>query len=175
MVSMIALLKYGCGVPFHRLERLQNSLGIPVPAGTQWMLVAEAVQALLPVWTALVKEAANGDILHNDDTVMRILQLNDLELPASRGKGKNLKERTGVFTTGIIVIKEERKIALFYTGRKQAGENLTDVLKKRAKELEPPIQMCDALNRNTTGNRDGDEPLTEEASCMAHARREFVD
>src|SRR2546427_10482921 len=33
--SMIALLKYGSGLPFHRLERLQECLGIPLPAATQ--------------------------------------------------------------------------------------------------------------------------------------------
>jgi len=33
--SMIALLKYGSGVPFNRLERLQGSLGILLPAATR--------------------------------------------------------------------------------------------------------------------------------------------
>jgi hypothetical protein len=39
---MIALLKYGSGLPFNRLENLQQSLGIPLPAATQWELL-EAV------------------------------------------------------------------------------------------------------------------------------------
>ena len=34
--AMIALLKYGCGLPFHRIEKLQRNLGIPMPAATQW-------------------------------------------------------------------------------------------------------------------------------------------
>ena len=33
--SMIALLKYGSGLPFNRLEGLQGNLGIPLPASTQ--------------------------------------------------------------------------------------------------------------------------------------------
>jgi len=33
---MIALLKYACGLPFHRIEKLQKNLGIPLPAATQW-------------------------------------------------------------------------------------------------------------------------------------------
>ena len=37
--SMIALLKYGSGLPFYRLERLQGNLGIPLPAATQWEIV----------------------------------------------------------------------------------------------------------------------------------------
>ena len=33
--AMIGLLKYGSGVPWDRLERLEASLGIPLPASTQ--------------------------------------------------------------------------------------------------------------------------------------------
>src|SRR3982074_70086 len=39
-VAMIALLKYGTGVPFKRLERLQGQLGMPLSAATQWDLMA---------------------------------------------------------------------------------------------------------------------------------------
>jgi hypothetical protein len=38
--AMIALLKYGSGVPFLRLERLQTQVGVPLPASTQWGIVA---------------------------------------------------------------------------------------------------------------------------------------
>ena len=38
---MIALLKYGNGFPFYRLENLQNSVGIPLPASTQWDVVRD--------------------------------------------------------------------------------------------------------------------------------------
>jgi transposase len=34
--AMIALLRYGSGLPFNRLQRLQGSLGIPLPDATQW-------------------------------------------------------------------------------------------------------------------------------------------
>jgi len=37
--SMIALLKYGTGMPFNRSQNLQESLGIPLPASTQWDIV----------------------------------------------------------------------------------------------------------------------------------------
>jgi Domain of unknown function (DUF4338) len=35
-VAMLALPKYGTGVPFNRLERLQQQLGMKLPATTQW-------------------------------------------------------------------------------------------------------------------------------------------
>jgi len=37
--AMIAQLKYGSGVPFHRLEQMEELLGIPLPAATQWEIV----------------------------------------------------------------------------------------------------------------------------------------
>jgi transposase len=48
--------------------------------------------------------------------------------------------------------------------------NLRDVLLRRATDLPPPIQMCDALSRNRSP-----ELQTILSNCMAHARRQFVD
>src|SRR6516162_2400350 len=42
--SMMALLKYGSGVPFHRLERLQANVEIPLPASTQWGIMKETAE-----------------------------------------------------------------------------------------------------------------------------------
>ncbi len=33
---MAALMRYGSGMPFYRLERLQASLGVPLPSSVQW-------------------------------------------------------------------------------------------------------------------------------------------
>ena len=59
-----------------------------------------------------------------------------------------------------------RKIALYFTGRQHAGENLRDVLQHRVKDLATPIQMCDALSRNAPKLSDGAEILL--ANCLAH-------
>lgn len=73
--SMIALLRYGTGVPFNRLEGLQGSFGIPLPASTQWDVVERAFKLVEPAYQQLIQEAAQGDVLHNDDTPMKILEL----------------------------------------------------------------------------------------------------
>jgi hypothetical protein len=78
--------------------------------------------------------------------------------------------RTGVFTSGIVATGDGHHIALFFTGRQHAGENLADLLAHRAAALPPPIQMCDALAANTAGDFD-----TLLAHCLTHARRRFVD
>jgi hypothetical protein len=78
-----------------------------------------------------------------------------------------------VFTSGIVSTASGRKIALYFTGRQHAGENLAGVLKRRAAELASPIRMCDALSRNTPKLTVGVEILL--ANCLAHGRRQFVE
>src|SRR5690242_1684137 len=161
-IAIIALLKYGTGVPFKRLERLQEHVGMPLPSATQWDLMAAAAKLLWPVLQELIRQAAQGSVMHNDDTGMRILRL-------AREPGD---KRTGTFTSGIVSMVGAWSIALFFTGWKHAGENLAAVLKQRARELPPPIQMSDALSRNSP-KVEGVEPL--QANCLAHGRRQVVD
>ncbi|NOZ79359.1 MAG: transposase, partial [Acidobacteria bacterium] len=169
--SMIAMLKYGTGLPFNRLARLQGSLGIPLPASTQWDVVNAASGLLVPVYAELIRQAAQGSVLYNDDTTMRILDLMGLRRQKALAAGTLKDEqRTGIFTSGILSTTEDRRIAVFFSGTQHAGENLADVLAQRTAELAPPIQMSDALSRNTPG-----EFKTLVAHCNAHARRRFVD
>jgi transposase len=169
--SMIALLKYGSGVPFYRLEHLQGSLGIPLPASTQWEIVAEVAGVVEPTYEELIRQAAQGKVLHNDDTPMKILALmKERNIHKGEADSGEEPERTGVYTSGIVSIGDGRKIALFFTGHQHAGENLAYVLTRRASELGPPIQMCDALSRNLPKEF---EVLL--GNCSAHGRRKFVD
>ncbi len=167
--SMIALLKYGSGFPFYRLEGLQENLEIPLPAATQWEIVAAAAALIQPAMNELIRQAAQGQVLHNDDTSMKVLGLMK-ELASTKGDSSDAPERTGVFTSGIVSTRDGQKIALFFTGRKHAGENLFTVLACRAAALGPPIQMCDALSRNLP------KPLQVILGyCLTHGRRRFVE
>ena len=172
--SMIGLLKYGSGLPFNRLEGLQGYLEIPLPASTQWDIVQAAATHLAPALEELIRQAAQGEVLHNDDTTVKILELMGQRraeaLACVQDEGDDADERTGLFTSGVVALRDGRRIALFFSGRQHAGENLAAVLKQRAQELPPPIQMCDALSRNLPG-----ELQTIVAHCLAHARRQFVD
>ena len=77
-----------------------------------------AAGSLEPILDELIRQAAQGSVVHNDDTGMRILKL-----------VRNTNDgRTGTFTSGIISIWGEWRIALYFTGWKHAGENLADVL-----------------------------------------------
>ena len=160
--AMIAQLKYGSGVPFNRLEQLEGLLGIPLPAATQWEIVEEAAELIRPACDELIRQAAQGEVMHNDDTSMRVLKL--AREPSDK--------RTGTFTTGIVSKASGREIALYFTGRQHAGENIGDVLRQRAASLPTVIQMSDALSRNAP-KLTGVEILV--AKCLAHGRRQFVD
>ncbi len=162
--AMVALLKYGSGLPFNRMEKLHESLGVPLPASTQWEIVEKVADKIHPVFNELIREAAQGELLHSDDTTMKILA-NDKE-----PKGDNDTSAKGSFTTGVLGVKDEREIALFFTGKKHAGQNMADLLKQREADLGPPIHMCDALSRNITK-----EFETILANCLTHGRRNFVD
>ena len=181
--AMIGTVKYGAGLPFNRLERLQAGMGVPLPAATQWEIVERAAGRLKSVHGELVNQGAQGSVLHNDDTPAKILELmaevDDEKLDeevtpeterAGPDAGTEKPERTGMFTSGIVSIVNGHRIALFFTGRKHAGENLADVLARRSQQLAAPIQMCDALAANTS------PPLrTILANCLSHARRRYVD
>jgi hypothetical protein len=182
--SMVAVLRYGNGVPLHRLERLQENLGIPLPASVQWEMLEKVSEDLSPVYEKLIQQAAQGTVMYNDDTGVKILELmkkmkkekgkDPPETPAAKDGEEEAKktkaERTGMFTSGIVSTHEGHKIALFFSGRKHAGENLAEVLKRRAAELGPPIQMCDALDRNVPK---GFAVIL--ANCNAHGRRKLVE
>jgi transposase len=166
--SMIASLRYGSGFPWNRLEGLQENLGIPLPAATQCEIVSEVAAEIRPAFDELIRQAAQGEVLHNDDTSMRVVALNQ-----AQARMEFATERTGLFTSGIVSTAAGRNIALFFTGEKHAGENLTDVLQRRATELGAPIQMCDALSRNLPKLPPKLEIIV--GHCLAHARRRFVE
>lgn len=165
--SMIGLLKYGSGMPFYRLAGLQHSLGIVLPASTQWDIVDQGEKSLKPAFEELIRQAAQGEVIQNDDTSAKILaRMKQAQENSTEAKA----ERTGVFTTGILSRQDERTIALFFTGKGHAGENLAQVLAQRAADLGPPIQMCDGLEHNVPKAFQ-----TILSNCLTHARRKYVE
>lgn len=165
---MVGLLRYGSGMPFHRLERLQRSVGVPLPASVQWEQALRVARCLEPVVEHLLQLGAQAAAFYNDDTEMRIAGVRQ------QIQAEDKPKRTGIFTTGIVCEglqgEEGRSIRILRTGRHHAGENLSRVLDRRQKDRPPPLQMCDALERNEPR-----EHPTELCHCTVHARRQFVD
>ncbi len=158
------------GLPFNRLERLEGSLGTPLPAATQWEIVRDSADRIEPVFEAMIRQAAQGRVLHNDETTMKVLDLATEHKEPTDCDPAQIPDRTGVFTSGIVSVLDGHRIALFFTGHRHAGENLVAVLKQRASHLGPPIQMCDALSRNMP-----EELEAIVANCLSHGRQRFVE
>jgi hypothetical protein len=171
VASIVATLRYGEGLPWNRLERLQRGGAVPLPASMQWDLVRDALdRGIQAAYDHLHGLAAQGELMHNDDTTMCVLAL-EKKLKSQMPLLEHDPERRGVFTTSILSRGDGRPtIALFFTGPYHSGENLRDLLGKRQGELPPPIQMCDALSRNMP--RDLGVIV---GNCLSHGRRNFVD
>jgi hypothetical protein len=171
VASTLGILHYGQGMPWNRIEQLQQAAGIPLPASDQWELCRDALdRGLAAVHQQLLWLAAQGDLMHHDDTRMQVLQWT-----AQLKRGQALREddpqRTGVFTTSILSMASQRPtIALFFTGAYHAGENLRRVLQQRMEGLELPVQMCDPLSCNMPKDLQ-----TILANCLSHGRRKFAD
>jgi transposase len=170
-VAMLGLCRYGAGLPLHRLERLQRNVQTPLSSSTQWDALDQNAPALRPAFEHLERVAAQGSVIHDDDTYVRILSFMG-ERRAKLLQAGELPDpdRTGLFTTAIVSSTELGTVALFYSGRKHAGENLNKLLMARDPERDAPILMSDALSRNVPKDH-----LVVEANCTAHARRGIVD
>jgi hypothetical protein len=170
--SIIALLKYGSGFPFNRLENFQKALGVPMPASTQWDILYPVSKTAGYPYGELVRQGAQGKLFHTDDTGVKILEIikENKERKAVAKNAADWEKRKSTYTTGIMSKVGDRVIVLYFSGRKYAGENLDEVLRKRAMDLGPPLQMCDALNQNYPK-----EGATTIINCLSHGRRKFVE
>ena len=172
--AVLVVGRYYLGLPFYRIEGYQAMLGVPMPDATQWDQIEKVGDCCYVVFEYLETVAAQGELIYQDDTSVRILSLlkenQQIRADASAQGLSRAKERTGMFTTALVVRVGERLICLYYSGRAHAGENLAALLEQREADLEPPLVMSDALSRN-----DIDEGLVIRCHCLAHGRRQFSD
>jgi len=160
-------LKYRMGLPFYRQAKMQKLFGMPITASEICKMTQDVGNVLEPVFLSLIKKAAQGHTIHNDDTTARVLEL----IKENKKIDKSDKKfRKGIFTSAILSKLDNVTIALYFTGRKHAGENLEKVLDHREANKDPPIQACDALSRNRPG-----EHKTKLSNCLAHCRRKFYE
>ncbi len=161
--ALVAVYRYGMGVPNYRLATMQKAVGVPLPASTQYEMSEMLWTKIVPIHKELIRQAANSSIFYTDDTTGKIL-----ELMKDKEKRKAKGERVGIFTTGIVA-KNAHTINLFFTGSKHAGENFADLLDLRT-DSDTPIQVGDAATRNIPKNH-----MTNLVLCLVHARRNFYD
>jgi transposase len=95
-VAMV-IAKYAAGLPFHRLARMQQSLGVPLAESVQWERCEAVADALLPIYRHFPQGAAQADVLIGDDTRVQILSCE-----AENQQRAAAGERCGLHTTGLV-------------------------------------------------------------------------
>jgi len=181
--AAIVMNRYFLGVPFYRLEAYQALVGVPVPDATQWDQVEHVADCAYMVFEHLVYVAAQGHLIYQDDTPVRILSLIKANTQGPHAQAQNpqapeASERTGMQSTALVVEAGEHTICLYFSGRNHAGENLRELLARREQGLDKPLVMSDALSRNEVASGVGstsDEAGLIRCHCLAHARRQFSD
>src|SRR6266849_3277542 len=180
--AVLVVGRYYLGLPFYRLQGYQAMLGVPMPDATQWDQIEKVGDCCYVVFASLETLAAQGELIHQDDTSVRILTLikenEQMQAHAAAQGLSRPKERTGMFTTALVIKVGEQIICLYYSGRAHAGENLAALLEQREADQAPPIVMSDALSRNEVTSRVGltvDEACVIRCHCLVHGRRQFSD
>jgi transposase len=173
--AVLAVSRYYLGVPSYRLQGYQAMLEVPVPDATQWDAIEVVGDCAYKVFAQMEREAAQGELIFQDDTAVRILSLmqeNSAIFSAAQAQGLSRpKERTGMHTTALAVKVGEHTAILYYSSRRHAGENLQGLLDKRQVGLGKPLAMSDALSSNEVG----DASRLMRCHCLAHGRRKFSD
>jgi hypothetical protein len=148
-------------------------VGVPVPEATQWDQTELVGDCSPPIFKCLEQLAAQGQVIFQDDTPGRVLTLREENHRArvqAQAQGKTKPDvRTGMQTTALIVQVGERRLGLYYTGRRHAGENLAALLTQRAPARGKPLVMAEALSSNNA-----EETGLLRCHCRAHGRRKFT-
>ncbi len=168
LIAMLMIHKYFMSVPLYRQETLQNYLGVPLPASTQWELMAEQEDVLEPLYHAFEQDAANGKGIAIDDTKARIME----QILANK-KADKKSDKKSCYTTGIVSVHDDHISYVFVTDNQTAGKSAAPFLKLRDPELPTPYLMCDALTANIPENISSDLYIL--CYCLVHARRQFYE
>lgn len=162
-ISTIALLKYAFGLPFNRTSVMLGLSGIALAPTTLFEMCLKGARLVLPAFVELLEQGAQADQIGTDDTRAIILEGH---------RPEEFENRNGTRTTGLqCQTADGRKIAIFMTGVKHAGENLSALLERRRRGLAEATLMSDGLSHNAP--KQG-SPSVVAADCLVHARRYFV-
>lgn len=121
----LALAKYGAGIPCYRLEQMQQACGVPLPQSVQFARSEVVADTLLPVYLQMRELAACGEVFYVDDTRVRILDF------IKENKQLQDNARKGMQTSTIVAEVGTQLIALYFSGRRHAGENMQQLLVRR--------------------------------------------
>jgi transposase len=107
---VLVLGRYYLGVPLYRLQGYQAMVGVPIADATQWDQIERVADCAYPVFEHLQELAAQGEVIYQDDTHVRILSLmaENRQAQAESSAGA----RTGMYTTALVAQQGAQTICL---------------------------------------------------------------
>ena len=168
LIAMLMINKYFMSIPLYRQETLQSYLGVPLPASTQWELMAEQKDVLKALYHAFEYDGAQARGISIDDTRARIL-----EQIAKNKKAQKKSDKAGCYTTGMVCAHDDHMSYIFLTDNQTAGKSVAPFFQMRNPKLPTPYLMCDALIANIPHGISEDLYLL--CNCLTHARRQFYE
>ena len=110
VTAVLAVFKYGRGIPFNRIEAIQAQAGIPLPASTQWEILEEDAQLVKPAYDEMTRQAAQpvfgrrpipaGAISGNRDSLSKRRAVQRRHLPRHRSPLLCRRRRSGLEGAG---------------------------------------------------------------------------
>lgn len=166
--SQIAIWHYYAGVPFKRLEMLQQAQGVPLPDSTQYDLMQSMYDDVVKVVVdELRQEAADSTMLFFDDTSATVV-----EQIIENKKAETKKDKSSIHATALLASNNGNKICLFDTGTEPAGKSMKKLLKQR-KSTKKFTTMSDASPVNFEDLEDSLMVKWIISLCLVHSRRNF--
>jgi hypothetical protein len=154
--------KYDLGVPYGALAKLQQNVGIPLPATTQSNQIRDNIGPLISVFEVLERMGINMDLVGYDDTPIKIL-----EGRLKKDGSKSIIGYGSVFVCSNIDGQE--KIVLYRLDWEHAGKYLMRLLALRDTDRSQLIGACDGALAYEKGQQ-----KTMAVNCNSHSRRKFV-
>ena len=73
--AVLAVSRYFFGLPWYRIASYQALVGVPLPDATQWDQIEQVANCAYVVFAYMERMAAQGHLIYQDDTSVRILSL----------------------------------------------------------------------------------------------------
>jgi len=170
LLAYILTSKFDDHVPLYRQHEIFERMGADIPDATLVDWCGAAMRTMAPLIERIEADVMSSDILHADDTPIRVLDRS----AKSKGLGKGVKQ--GRIWT---YVRDQRPWsgaappgAVYYFSPDRKGEHPRKHLKNSA-----GILQADAYTgfKALYETRADGSPQFREAACWAHLRRDFHD
>lgn len=170
LLAYILVSKWDDHLPLYRLSEIFARMGADIPDTTLVDWCGRAMKTLQPLIDLIEAEIMSSDLLHADDTPIKVLD------PSRRKKGLGKGVKQGRIWT---YVRDQRPWAgdappgaVYYFAPDRKGEHVRGHLRNSSGILQ--ADAYPGFNKLYEPKLDG-APQFQEAACWAHLRRDFHD